>query len=87
MQAKNWLQRLANDPHQSWTKFKRGLGLFCIGAVLILLGAKYFIWLQIPGLFFLAIGLIFAIVGYVGILAHRLTAGFKPPPDFFDKDK
>ena len=76
----NWLQRLANNPNQSWTEFKRGLGIFCLGVVLILLGAKYQALIQIPGLLVLAVGSLYAIKGYLGILAYRMTAGFKPPP-------
>ncbi|MGJ8679791.1 hypothetical protein [Paraglaciecola sp.] len=82
----NWLNRLADNPNKSWARFKLGLGIFCVGAVLILLGARYWFWLQIPGLLLIAIGIIPAIIGYLGILAHRMTAGFKPPPSSFDKD-
>jgi hypothetical protein len=87
MERTNWLQRLANDPNKSWDRFKLGLGIFCVGAILILIGAKYLFWLQIPGLILIAVGLVPAIYGYLGILAHRMTAGFKRPPSSFDKDK
>lgn len=87
MERTNWLQRLANDPNKSWGRFKLGLGIFCVGAILILIGAKYWFWLQIPGLIILAVGLVPAIIGYLGILAHRMMAGFKRPPSSFDKDK
>lgn len=91
MQGINWLQRLANNPNKSWARFKLGLGIFCMGAVLILIGAKgdakYWFWLQVPGLILIAVGLVPAIIGYLGILAHRMTAGFKRPPSSFDKDK
>jgi hypothetical protein len=63
------------------------LGIFCIGVVLILAGAKYSPFLQIPGLVILAIGSLYSIKGYLGILAFRMTASFKPPPSEFDKDK
>ncbi|WP_158972669.1 hypothetical protein [Paraglaciecola sp. L3A3] len=87
MASENWLQRLANNPNKSWSRFKLGLGIFCLGALLILLGAKYWFWLQVPGLILITIGLVPAIIGYLGILAHRMTAGFKKPPTSFDKDK
>jgi hypothetical protein len=81
------LQRLANDPTQSWAFFKRGLGIFCLGAVAVLIGAKFAPIIQIPGLVLLAVGSLYSIRGYFGILAHRMTASFKPPPSQFDKDK
>ncbi|MGS2721080.1 hypothetical protein [Paraglaciecola aestuariivivens] len=81
------MQKLAKDPHTSWIQFKRGVGIFCIGAVGILLGAKYYYWLQIPGLLLLVIGSLYAIKGYFGILAYRMSASFTPPPSRFDKDK
>ncbi len=92
----NWLQRLANDPNKSWAFFKRGLSLFCLGAVAVLIGAKLAPIIQIPGLVLLAVGSLYSIRGYLGILAHRMTASFKPPPsslklnslsDDSDKDK
>jgi hypothetical protein len=90
------LQRFANDPNKSWAFFKRGLGIFCLGAVVILIGAKIAPIIQIPGLIILAVGSLYSIRGYLGILAHRMTASFKPPPsslklnslsDDSDKDK
>lgn len=86
MSKQNWFKRLADNPNQSWRRFTLGLGIFGVGAVLILLGAQYWFWLQIPGLLLLVIGLIPAAIGYFGILAHRMTAGFKRPPASFDKD-
>ncbi|WP_293746250.1 hypothetical protein [uncultured Paraglaciecola sp.] len=90
------MQRFANDPNKSWAFFKRGLGIFCLGAVVILIGAKIAPIIQIPGLIILAVGSLYSIRGYLGILAHRMTASFKPPPsslklnslsDDSDKDK
>jgi hypothetical protein len=81
------LQRLANDQSKSWAFFKRGLGIFCLGAVIILIGAKFAPVIQIPGLILLAVGSLYSIRGYLGILAHRMTASFKAPPSQFDKDK
>lgn len=83
----NWFKRLANDPNKSWALFKRGLVFFCLGAVTILVGAKYAPIIQIPGLILLAFGSLFSLRGYLGILAHRMTASFKAPPSEFDKDK
>lgn len=87
MTKQNWLQRLGSQPSKSWARFKLGLVIFCIGAALVLLGAKYWLWLQVVGLIFLVAGIVPAAIGYAGILAYRLTAGFKPPPSFSDKDK
>ena len=83
----NWLQRLANDPSKSWAFFKRGLGIFCLGAIAVLIGAKFAPIIQIPGLVLLVVGSLYSVRGYLGILAHRLTASFKPPPSGLDKGK
>jgi hypothetical protein len=53
----------------------------------VLIGAKYAPIIQIPGLVLLAVGSLYSFRGYLGILAHRMTASFKPPPSQFDKDK
>jgi len=81
------LQHLANDPNKSWAFFKRGLSIFCLGVVVILIGAKFAPIIQIPGLIILAMGSLYSIRGYLGILAHRMTNSFKPPPSEYDKDK
>lgn len=83
----NWLQRLANEPDKSWAFFKLGLGIFCLGAAIILIGSKYAPIIQIPGLVLLAVGSLYSIRGYLGILANRMTSSFKRPPSEFDKDK
>ncbi len=54
---------------------------------MILIGTKIVPIIQIPGLVLLAVGSYYSIKGYLGILAHRMTASFKPPPSEFDKDK
>ena len=87
MHTINWLQRLASNPNKSWVFFQRGLGIFCLGAVIVLIGAKYAHSIQILGLALLAVGSLYSIRGYLGILAHRMTLSFKPPPSQFDKDK
>ena len=83
----NRLQRLANDPSRSWAFFKRGLGVFCSGAVVVLIGAKSAPIIQMPGLVLLAVGSAYSIRGYLGILLHRMINSFKVPPSQFDKDK
>jgi hypothetical protein len=83
----NWFKRLANDPSRSWAFFKRGLGIFCSGAVVVLIGAKFAPIIQIPGLVLLAVGSVYSIRGYLGILLQRMTNSFKAPPSQFDKDK
>ncbi|WP_340677203.1 hypothetical protein [Paraglaciecola sp.] len=85
----NWLQKLANQPDKRWAEFKLGLGIFVVGVMLILAGARWWIWLQIPALLFLLVGSLIAAKGYLGILVYRLTINFKKvkPPAQFDKDK
>jgi hypothetical protein len=48
----NWLQRLADGPDKSWAFFKRFLGIFCFGAMEILIGAEFAPIIQIPGSFY-----------------------------------
>lgn len=67
------LTRLGNDPHKSWADFKIGLGVFILGVVLILAGAQYWVWLQLPGLLALVIGFGYAAKGYIGIFSHRFS--------------
>jgi hypothetical protein len=75
------------DPNRSWHAFKRGFSLFLLGALLILAGAAYAPLIQIPGLLLLAVGILYSAKGYLGLLANRMTASFKPPASGFDKDK
>lgn len=84
---RNLLNRLASQPQVSWQRFKRGLILFGLGVAFILSGAKWWVWLQIPGLGLLAIGIAYAAWGYAGLLAYRLTQAFNrpAPPSLFDK--
>ncbi|MEH6713268.1 hypothetical protein [Paraglaciecola polaris] len=81
------LAKLAADPQKSWGRFKYGLGFFVIGAALVLLGSKSLVWLQVPGLIALAIGCIFALYGYIGILAYRMKSAFTLTNADRDKDK
>jgi hypothetical protein len=74
---KSWLDTLASDPNKSWAHFKRGLGIFVLGVVLILTGRHSLHWIQIPGLVCIAIGCVFAVRGYAGIFAYRMKNAFK----------
>lgn len=87
MFLRNLIERLGANPQQSWANFKVGLIIFVVGAILLLLGAKYLIWLQIPAVICLAIGLGFAAKGYVGIFASRFYQSFSQlkPPSSEDK--
>ena len=84
---RNLLNRLARQPMLSWQRFKRGLILFGLGVALILSGAKWWVWLQLPGILMLGAGIAFAAWGYAGLLAYRLTQAFNrpAPPSLFDK--
>jgi len=74
---KSWLDTLASDPNKSWAYFKRGLGIFVLGVVLILTGRHSLYWIQIPGLVCIAIGCVYAARGYAGIFAYRMKNAFK----------
>ena len=84
---KNLLYKLGSDPLKSWADFKIGLVIFVVGVVFIYAGAAFWIWLQIPGIIFLAAGFFFALKGYLGIFANRFsqTLNLSAPPD--EKDK
>lgn len=84
---KQWLFKLGSNPAKSWADFKIGLIVFCIGVALILLGASYWVLLQIPGLLILATGFIFAAKGYLGIFANRFSQTLSQLGDAGDKDK
>lgn len=70
---KNLFFRLGSHPHLSWARFKKGLGLFVAGVVLLYAGAIYWIWLQIPAVFLLGLGFALAAYGYLGIFANRFS--------------
>ncbi len=65
--------QLGSTPHLSWARFKKGLGLFVAGVVLLYAGAAYWIWLQIPAIVVLTIGFGLAAYGYLGIFANRFA--------------
>ena len=67
------INNLANDPVQSWKRFKIAVGLFLLAAILIFAGTLFSPLLQIPGLLLLAVALLLAIWGYAGILCHRIV--------------
>lgn len=68
-----YLESLAHSPEKSWKRFKLAAGLFVIAVALIIVGAQSYVLLQIPGLVLLAIALLLAIWGYLGILSYRLS--------------
>jgi hypothetical protein len=74
---KRSLHKLASNPQKSWARFKIGLGFFVSGVILIFASPYIWLWLQIPALLCLILGGGFAIVGYGGILAYRLTNAFR----------
>ncbi|MFT6896710.1 MAG: putative membrane protein [Paraglaciecola sp.] len=84
---KRSLHKLASNPQKSWAKFKIGLGFFVSGVILIFSSQHLWLWLQIPALLCLSLGVGFAIVGYGGILAYRLTNAFKLPNGRGGKEK
>ena len=85
----HWLLKFANQTDKRWAEFKLGLGIFVIGALLILAGARWWMYLQIPAILILFVGFLLAAKGYFGILIYRLTSHVKIAklPAEFDKDK
>jgi hypothetical protein len=69
--------RLGNNPRKSWSTFKFGLVIFTLGAMCILLGARFSYLFQIPGFVLLPIGGMFAAKGYIGIFANRFAKTFE----------
>ncbi|TRY33341.1 hypothetical protein [Aliiglaciecola sp. M165] len=84
---KRWFYKLGSDPAKSWADFKIGLFVFCVGVVFILLGAKYWALLQVPGLLILAGGFVFAAKGYLGIFANRFSQTLSQLSDAGEKDR
>jgi hypothetical protein len=70
------LEKLGQDPRRSIALFSKGLGLFIVGVMLILLGYYQQYWWQIPGIFFLALGSAISAWAYLGIFANRLLSIF-----------
>ena len=67
------LLRFGSTPKQSVRWFVSGLFCFVLGVVLIYLGPALHIWLQLLGLILVALALLLAGRGYIGILANRLA--------------
>ena len=84
---RSWFDKVANDANKSWADFKVGLGVFVVGVILIIAGAKGWHLLQIPGLICIGIGSIIAAKGYAGIFIYRMKKAFKRPAPPSDKDK
>lgn len=84
-----WFQQYANQTDKRWAEFKLGLGIFVCGVLFILAGARWWVWLQIPGLGCLLIGALIAAKGYLGILLYRLFFSVRrvKPPGGYGKDK
>ena len=77
---------LGRDPQHSMKLFVRGLGLFVLGLIFIAVGnMNHHLW-QVPGLFFLAFGILLAAWGYLGVFVHRMQRMLtkrKPPQTKF----
>jgi len=67
------LLKFGSSPKQSVRWFVAGLMCFLIGLIAIYLGPVIHIWLQLAGLIFMAVALLLAARGYIGILANRLA--------------
>lgn len=70
---KELLFKLGSDPHKSWATFQKGLIIFAFGAMLIFAGNAWWMWLQIPAVIMLIVGLLIAAKGYLGIFANRFS--------------
>ncbi|BDX04568.1 hypothetical protein [Planctobacterium marinum] len=62
--------------HRYWLSFKKGLLVFVVGVLFILVGYRWQAWWQIPGLILLLAGGLFSAYGYIGILRFRLKSAF-----------
>lgn len=67
------LVRLGENPKRSVRFFIAGLVMFFMGLTVIYFGAATYVWLQIPGLIVLVIGLLLSLKGYIGIFCNRLA--------------
>jgi len=75
---------ITQDVHKSWQRFKIGLAIFVVGAVLLLSTSHWHIAIYYLSLTVLLSGFTFAMLGYVGIFLHRFTfiKNKKTPPKF-----
>lgn len=83
---KHLIYKLGSDPHKNWSNFKLGLMLFALGALLILTGAKSWMYFQIPGIVLLAIGLLISLRAWLGLLANRFSQTLNRLAVAADKD-
>lgn len=84
---KRSFNNLASNPQKSWSQFKIGLAFFVFGGILIFVAQLSWLWLQLLGLLSLTLGCGIALVGYIGILAYRLSNAFRLPNARVGKDK
>ncbi len=71
------IYRLGSDPKLSLKRFLRGLALFVLAVIFIILGYYSHYSLQIIGIIILAVALFFAGWGYLGIFANRFSQVIK----------
>lgn len=65
------LAKLGQDPKRSLSIFLRGFGLFILGLCFIALGYFYHHLWQVIGIIIMAIAILIAAWGYLGIFANR----------------
>ncbi|MBU2919645.1 MAG: hypothetical protein ACJAZB_001936 [Psychrosphaera sp.] len=68
-----FLVKQGSNPQQSVQHFLIGLVLFLIGVGLIYLGIDQPTFVQILGLTVICISFVFAVRGYIGIVANRIA--------------
>lgn len=69
---KTLLEKLGGDPKKSIFIFIKGVAIFAVGALLITLGYYHHHYWQMAGLVFIALGVVIAAYGYIGLFASRL---------------
>lgn len=62
-----------NTTMLAWRRFKIGATLFLLSAILIFAGYLYHPLIQVPGLILLIPAIIYAVIGYFGIVRSRLS--------------
>ena len=67
------IYRLGSHPRRSLRAFLTGVALFAAGLGLLYLDQRQPGWLANTGIVFIALGLLTAAVGYVGIFANRFA--------------
>ncbi|WP_085284113.1 hypothetical protein [Colwellia chukchiensis] len=66
------LEKLGQDPQRSMRRFLCGLGLFIFGLGMIFIGYYHSHLWQIIGLAVIALAILIASFGYIGLFANRL---------------